>query len=716
MSAGYHDALRLTVAARLGIADGYYDIAGTWHPTKPETLDHLTQAWGLPVGTRGEAEDSLAHLIDRDRSRLVPPSCVVIAGADGIAVPVRLPAGTQTATVAWTLTQEDGAVVTGSVSVAALRALPTSGGGVIDATLSLPTVPLGYHQLTLEVAGRTSQSHLIVAPSAAYTVDHVVGDAKVWGVLTQLYGLRGSGDDGHGRLTQLDELASTVAAAGGAFVGVNPLHARFPADAGLVSPYNPSSRRFYDPVYADLYRLPEMAGARRPAAPEGSIVDYTKVYAAFAADLAQAFSRFQTTADATRRAAFAAFLEDGGEPLRRFALFHALHADQIAHGAPPDWRDWPEPLRDPASADVAAFATAHAEDVDRHRFAQWVVDCQLSQSADHAGTAGLSLGLYADLAVGVAPWCADAWADPALFVPDLSIGAPPDPFSPTGQVWGLSPYHPDTLAETGYAAFVATIRAAMRPAGVVRIDHVLGLVRQFWVPERATAAYGTYVAQPFDAMMRIIALESVRNRACVVGEDLGTVPAGLRDAMADVGMLGCCVLPFERVGKTDLFGRASTYRSSAVVSASTHDLPTVRGFWEGRDIDWRSLLHLFPDPAQAEVERVARSDDKVKLLAALKDAGLWEGDPETDAELPFTAGHLIQIHRFLARTPSRLLAVQLEDLAGDAEQANLPGTMEGHPNWRRRPSRSTAAIFDDQVVQAILAAVDEDRRDPGLTV
>ena len=716
MPAAYHDALRRAVAARLGIADGYYDIAGTRHPTKPETLDHLTAAWGAPVGTEGEAADSLGRLIDRDRARWLPPTAVVTAEPAGIALPVRLPTDRLGPRLAWTVELEDGGSLTGGVAVDALVPSPSSGGGRLDTSLTLPDLPLGYHRVRLEMAGRTASAHLIVAPLRAFPVDEVIGEHRVWGVLTQLYGLRGTGDDGHGRLTHLDALSDRVGALGGAFVGVNPLHARFPADAGLVSPYNPSSRRFYDPLYADLYRLPELAGEIRPTATDAAIVDYPAVYARFAADLARAFTRFTATADAQRRADFAAFVEAGGEPLHRFALFHALHADRIADGVPPDWRDWPAELRTPDGPRVAAFAETHGTAIDRHRFAQWVVDRQLMQSAAHARGTGLALGLYADLAVGVAPWCADAWADPALFVPTLSIGAPPDPFSPTGQVWGLSPYHPETLAQTGYAAFVATIRAAMRPAGVVRIDHVLGLVRQFWVPDGATAEYGTYVAQPFEAMLRIIALESVRNRCCVVGEDLGTVPDGLRDAMAAVGMLGCCVLPFERVGGDALFTRASAYRKAAVVSASTHDLPTLRGFWEGRDIDWREGLGLFPDSGQADAERATRQADKVKLLAALKDAGLWEGDPEADATLPFGPGLLVQIHRFLARTPSRLLAIQFEDLAGDAEQANLPGTLHGHPSWRRRPTRPIDTVFDDPAVHFLLKAIAVDRIDPTSTV
>lgn len=716
MPAAYHDALRRAVAARLGIADGYYDIGGTWHPTKPETLDHLTAAWGVPVDTQGAAADSLGRLIAQDRARWLPPTVVVTADSAGVAVPVRLPIDGPGARLAWTVELETGESVTGCTAVDTLVPAAASGGDRLETQLKLSDLPLGYHQLRLEMADRSASAHLIVAPPRAFAVDEVIGERRAWGVLTQLYGLRGAGDDGHGRLTQLDELSDRVGALGGAFVGVNPLHARFPADAGLVSPYNPSSRRFYDPLYADLYRLPELAGEVRPPASDAAIVDYPAVYTRYAADLARAFTRFSATADADRRADFAAFVEAGGEPLRRFALFHALHADRIAEGAPPDWRDWPAELRTPDDPRVAAFAETHGEAIDRHRFAQWVVDGQLMDSAAHARGTGLALGLYADLAVGVAPWCADAWADPALFVPNLSIGAPPDPFSPTGQVWGLSPYHPETLAQTGYAAFVATIRAAMRPAGVVRIDHVLGLVRQFWVPDGATAEHGTYVAQPFEAMLRIIALESVRNRCCVVGEDLGTVPDGLRDAMAAVGMLGCCVLPFERVGGDALFARASTYRKAAVVSASTHDLPTVRGFWEGRDIDWREGLGLFPDPGQAEAERATRRADKVKLLAALKDAGLWQGDPEADATLPFGPGLLVQIHRFLARTPSRLLAVQLEDLAGDAEQANLPGTLHGHPSWRRRPTRPIEAVFDDPTVHLLLKAVAVDRADPAVTV
>lgn len=695
------------IADLVGIATRHTDALGVSHEPGEETLACLIAAFGLPIEP-SEATEALA-----ERRRAAPfglaPMEIIAAEADAPQLQLRLPQGASLAE--WHCRLEGGGEHQGRSDGERL-VLP---GGL----------PLGYHRLGLEAAGIAAEIDLVVAPPACHLGPALAPGARSWGLTTQLYGLRGARDWGIGDFTDLAALCHRAGALGAATVGINPLHALFAAEPRHDSPYSPSSRLWLDYLYIDVTAVPGFAddAAARALAPEAAIaavrraelVDYAAVAAMKRPVLEALFRRFRKRgARAALAADLRAFREAGGEALAAFATFEALHEHFLASGGPFSWHEWPAAMRDPKSGEVAKFAKAHAERIGFFRFLQWQADRQLAAAAVAGREAGLAIGLYRDLAVGVNPHGAEAWADQGLVVPEASIGAPPDALSRAGQNWGLAPLNPLELRRRGFAPLIAALRANMRHAGVLRIDHVMSLQRLYWVPGGAPATAGAYVNYPFPEMLRLVALESLRQGCAVIGEDLGTVPEGFRDTMQQAGVLSYRVVVFERRGDGS-FTPPADYPPLAAATAATHDLATLKGFWVGRDIEWRRRLSLYPDANAEATEAVERGRDRHLLLDALVREGLLA--PEQRAELlpdggepVFTTALGEAILGYLARSRSRLALVQLEDVAGEAEQANLPGTTEAHPNWRRRLSARLEDLLEGPALARVAALVIAERR------
>jgi 4-alpha-glucanotransferase len=509
-------------------------------------------------------------------------------------------------------------------------------------------------------------------------------DGRAWGVTYQLYGLRSPRNAGIGDFEDLARMTEIAAEAGADFIGVNPLHALFLAAPEACSPYSPSSRRFLNPLYIALDRL----GAEPPPDLEDTrasgLIDYAEIgrlkrEALFRRyhDLGEEAFNLPAAQD------FAEFAADRGAALRSFAIFETLSQSIVTEGGPAGWHGWPEAFKSPASAEVETFAHEHEADVRFHMWLQWIADMQLAEAQQRARAAGMRIGLYLDIAVGVSPDGAETWMDRAAVVPGVRVGSPPDPFNDRGQDWGLAPQSPTALREHDCAGFVSVINAAMRHAGAVRIDHVMGLMRLYWIPEGSTAADGAYVHYPLDDLLHQLSQASHRHHCVVIGEDLGTVPPGFRDILRNAEIQGYRVLYFERDGNA--FRAPESYLREALACVSTHDLPTLRGWWSGSDIEVRERAGVCSSEAAAGW-RTQRAEERHALLARLVASGLAQ---ESALAAFSAAGELpdeirVAVHRLLARTPSRLVAVQLEDLAGITDQANLPGTIDEHPNWRRR--------------------------------
>ncbi|WP_439578542.1 4-alpha-glucanotransferase [Elioraea sp.] len=635
------------LAEEAGLAVEWRDNAGRINTVAPDTLRAVLAAMGFPADREAAIAASRAALAAR--AAALPPVLTMTVGADGVAVPA--------ATVGerWRLVLENGTTREGTL-VAGWNGEPR-----------LPALDVpGWH--VLELGGR--RATVAAAPPRCVSLD---GNERIWGLAAQVYALRRAGDRGVGDHGALALLGEAAAREGAACLAMSPQHALFAADPHRYGPYAPSSRLFLNPLHADP-ALVFPGAASAPAVDDGDLVDWPAVSSRTLAAFRALFARH------TDDPRFAAFRAREGRPLEDHARFEVLHAHHVARGGAYDWRRWPPPFRDPRSAEVASFARAHEGEAAFHAFLQFLADASLAETQRRLGDAGMAIGLITDLAVGADPAGSQAWSAPEQILTGVSVGAPPDAFSPLGQDWGLTAFSPTALADTGYAGFLGVLRAALRHAGGVRIDHVMGLARLWLIPPGATAREGVYVRYPLDDLLRLIALESWEHRAIVIGEDLGTLPEGFRDRLEAAEVLGMRVLWFERDG-AGVFTDPARWSRRAVAMTTTHDLPTVVGWWQGRDIDWRRRLDRFPDAASADAEEAARDRDRAALWQAMCRSGAASGAPPGEADAASVADAAI---RHVGSAASVLTLLPLEDACALAEQPNLPGTVDGHPNWRRR--------------------------------
>lgn len=638
-------AVLAELALEAGLTRHYWDGAGreTWAPD--DTLRAVLAAMDLPAETDAEAAESLSALRATRAARRLPPWVVAEAGR-----PVRVPfAGA--AALGWRLELEDGSLLK---------------EGEAEGEIALPALPMGYHWLS---AG-SERAVVLAAPASLPDVP------RGWGVMAPIYGLKPEGQGAIGDYADLGHMAAALAGHGAGFLGINPVHAGFPQDPRSFSPYSPSHRGRYSTLHIHVPGAPEL-----PA--DGPLVDYAAVLSAQETALEAAFEAFQRDPDP----AFAIWRQGEGEPLEQFALHQALSE---RHGA--FWPRWPAGLEGPDTLAARSFAAQFPERVTAHCWRQWIAGAQMAEAQASARSAGMRHGLYLDLAVGTHPDGAEVWADPDLFAHGVSLGAPPDDFAPQAQVWALAPMRPDRLIERGFAPLVQILRRQLRYSGILRIDHILGFERAFWVP--AGGSDGAYVAMPRDALLALARIEATRADAVIVGEDLGVIPDGLRAALSGANIFGCRVAMFERHWQGDgSFIAPADYPERVMASFGSHDLPLWRGWRAGRDIDWRIKLG---DMAEAEAEhaRVARARDV---------AGF-------DRATAAPCGDYVGPARFLAQARARLVALQLEDIMEAHEQPNLPGTVYDHPNWRRRLPRGAETLTNDINLKQIAAIMAENRR------
>lgn len=544
-----------------------------------------------------------------------------------------------------------------AVSEETLRALVEAFG--IDAPSRKP--PAGIDEALREAK-----------PPQCY-VSEDLSRTRIWGLTCQLPGLASARNLGIGDFADLEEFCRVAGAAGADFVGLNPLHAMFWSDPGRYSPFSPSNRSMLNPLYLavdwidgyeDLHEeeMEEAARLRKRA-----LVDNPAVSRLKDEILRRLFDRFQATS--ASRPDFDAFCERGGEPLLAHAWFETVSAAMVAEGRGAGWMDWPESLRDRTSDTVRHIVTDHAEEVEYHLWLQWQVDRQLGRVRETARRSGMRIGLYLDLAVGVSADGSATWTDPDLVVPSLSVGAPPDAFSTGGQDWGLAPLSPTALAERDGAPFAETLGAVMRHAGALRIDHAMSVARLWLIPRGMPARAGAYVRYPLSRLLATLADTSRREGCIVIGEDLGVVPKGFRPLMAQRHFHGYRVFHFEFDAKTGL--ETGDWPADAMACIGTHDMPTFPGWWSMRDLELRASLGLLTGDAlrHTRKERVVERKALQRMLREASD------DPSTLS---------LKLHEFVARSPGRLFAVQVEDALGLVDQVNIPGTTDEYPNWRRK--------------------------------
>jgi 4-alpha-glucanotransferase len=491
------------------------------------------------------------------------------------------------------------------------------------------------------------------------------GDARrLWGIAVQLYSVRSQRNCGIGDFRDLRDIIRIAARAGASAVGLNPLHALFLDRPDMASPYAPNSRLFLNPLYIALDDLDwfepsesdELADLKQT-----DLVDYPRVAKLKLATLRSAYDRFLESAASQQKEEFEAFRVARGDALIRFSCFEVLRA---RYGFP--WKEWPQPFANGDGAAIAELCRTDARECGFVQFMQWLADRQLARCRDEAANSGMPIGLYLDLAVGVDPSGADAWINQRTTVPELAVGAPPDELQPAGQNWGLAPFNPHALAENNFAAFRELLAAPMRHAGAVRLDHVLGLMRLYVVPPGKSDAEGAYIRFPFERLLRVVAEESQHYRCIFIGEDLGTVPEGFRETAARWGVWSYRVMIFER-RHDGSFKSPEDYPAQALATFNTHDLPSFAGWMAGHDLGLKRGLGL--DPGESDEQR----ENSRRALQQLLSQYRGVGQPEIAA-----------VASFLGATPSRLVTMNIEDLLGVADQVNIPGTVEQHPNWRRR--------------------------------
>ena len=669
------------LAAAAGIHLQWWEVNGTRHIISTDTKRSLLAAMRLPAATEAQARDSLGHLAATRDRRLLPYA--LSQDSDRPAM-LRLAAGHASRPPKLIVALEDGSHHALDISAAELcqeRGID----GRIDRfwRASLPTLPIGRHRLMREDAFDIV-CNVTISPMRAFLPPALQGSGRRFGVAAQLYTLRRQNDRGIGDFNTLRQLAVEAAAQGAATVALNPMHALFPQQPERASPYQPSDRRFLDPIYLDL---PQDVGCIR----DSKNVDYAAIRARKQITFEHNFGVWQKSGEDA--AGFEDFVAKGGQALARFATFEA-----IAEVRPREpWTAWPDTLR------RADTATADPVRIRFHQYLQWQCERQLSAAAAEGRRCGLELGLLRDLAVGAAPDGAEAWANADGLAHGVSIGAPPDPFAAEGQIWGLPPPDPQALLRDGFAMFSQLLAANMRHAGGLRIDHVMGFSRLFWVPDGATGAQGAYVDYPLQGLLAQLTLESARRHCLVVGEDLGTVPAGLRETLSDADILGYRVLMMERDGYS--FRSATTYPSHALACVTTHDLPPLAGWWEGTDIAEDGSLGRIP-PNRLAGALTAREMDRMALTEALRqDRIVTQVTTATTLPADIAAG----AHSFVARSPASLMLVQVDDLAGARIGINLPGTDTERPNWRRRLSPRLPELLRSDLAQSILDSVRRER-------
>jgi glycogen operon protein len=681
-------ALLARLAETAGIATFWHEISGARYDVPEDTLRALLGALGLPAGRDGEVLHSLVML---SAPRALPQALTCQANA------VRVPLALADRPARLCLRLEEGGEQHFDIAPDAgetRRFVSPDGRAAAHRLVALPPLPEGRHILFDEAAPRAF-CHLAVVPRRAFLPPSLDAGGRRFGIAAQIYALRRAGDQGIGDFRAVAEFAELAAREGAAVLGLSPPHALFPTDRGRASPYHPCDRRFLDPIFLDVASLPFVADAPEvhaalaaheqvfAALAARDSVDHRAVWEAKHAVLRAAWRSLPGMPRA--RAALEAFIQYGGKPLAHFCAYTAI-AEAEGHS---DARRWPEGLRHGEDAGVADFAARHADAVGFVAFQQMLADAQLAE----AGRAGA--GLYRDLAVGAAPDGAEPWSGDMRYLPGFEVGAPPDPFAAEGQVWGLPPPDPRSAHATGHAAFARLLRANMRHAAALRIDHVLGLRRLFLVPQGAKGRDGAYLAYPFEEMLGQVALESQRARCMVVGEDLGTVPEGMGEALQSANVLSYRVLWFER--REAAFIPPAAWPRRAAACVSTHDLPTLAGFWTGADLKERASLGLLGDVDAAMAERAR---DRAALCDMLAGEGKLPAGASADGALSDALA--AAIHALVASTPSALMLVQAEDLAGEEVAVNLPGTDWQRPNWRRRLAVPIDTLPDVARARAVL--------------
>ncbi|MEO7588010.1 MAG: 4-alpha-glucanotransferase [Arachnia sp.] len=695
------------LAEYFGIALEFRDWKDRDLEISQESVIAVLHALGVDASTENSRAAALSEVSERGWRRVLPP-CTVVEHGHGVSIDVHVPAGTR---VELSLVLESGERREGQQIDNWEPDRWISGALRGEATFWFGgELPLGYHHLLAHSEeGRFEATLVVTPPHLGFPA--AMRDGRTWGYATQLYSVTSKKSWGVGDLTDLADLVAWSGAEQGAgHVLINPLHAAQPTPPMEPSPYLPASRRFVNPLYIRPESIQEFAGldrhtrsrvarlrkSLRPVAGVARAIDRDGAWRVKREALRLVFAAGRRPA---RQIALDHYARREGASLRDFATWCAL-SEEFGN----DWHDWPQDYQRVDAPDVAAFAEAHADDVSFHIWLQWVASLQVSAAQTVAEEVGMPVGVLTDLAVGVSGSSAETWTMPDLFADGVTVGAPPDDYNQAGQDWGQPPWRPDKLEEVAYAPFREMVAAAMRRVGGVRIDHIIGLFRLWWVPQGLGPRHGTYVRNNHEALIGILALEAHRAHALVVGEDLGTVEPWVRQYLSRRGILGTSVLWFEHDDGRPL--EAHRWREYCLASVTTHDLPPTLGYLAGDHVRLRDSLGLLTEPLQEELE--AARDEQSGWLNKLVDDGVLDADHrDNPAEV------MLALHRYLLHTPSRVLLASLGDAVGERRTQNQPGTINEYPNWRVPLGDATGRavtledVFDAELPKRLAAVMND---------
>jgi 4-alpha-glucanotransferase len=683
------------VAIEAGIAAGYINAHGKQQAIAAATKRELLEAMGWASGVPHAVESPI-------------PVVKVFTLGSRLALPIGGEGEFQ-----WQLKLESGAVSQGRTGAKMTLALP---GRVTE----------GYHQLTLTQESQSWECRIIVAPKRCFEPDALLEGKKLWGACVQLYTLRSENNWGIGDFGDLRQLVKHMGQRGGAFVGLNPIHSLYPGNPVAASPYSPSSRRWLNVIYIDVnavedFQLSDAAQAwwREPHTQKilhevrnSAWVDYARVMPLKLAGLHLAHQRFVTrSASDPLQKAYQKFCREGGESLYQQAAYDALYAHLAKQsGEATGWPHWPEKYHSAQSAAVKAFCQQYESEVDFYQWLQWLAEYQFGRCYHDSQQADMPIGLYRDLAVGVVEGGAETWGDRDVYCLKASVGAPPDILGPLGQNWDLRPMDPHVMVRRAYQPFIDLLRANMTSCGALRIDHVMTLLRLWWIPYGETADNGAYVQYPVDDLLAILALESQRHRCMVIGEDLGTVPVEIVSKLREGGVYSYKVLYFERDSENN-FRAPQSYPVQAMATITTHDLPTLRGYWQSDDLALGKKLGLYRDEEVLTELYADRARARQGLLNGLHHYGCVPKSTGHNADAMHMTPTLNRgLQRYVADSACALLGLQPEDWLDMQEPVNIPGTSDEYPNWRRKLTRTLEDMFADDEVNKLIKDLDKRRR------
>lgn len=673
-----------------GIVPEYYDIKGNLHRTSHDTKRAILSSMGIDI----DSLDSLKRELRKRRLgpwlNIIEPVYVLSVNEKPLRIPLYIPIedGREGVSVDISISEDNRDKrefrfvckdIIEELSIDGKRYIRTEFVDNHDYTPGYYDVEIVLHHYDSNLDGLKRDSRLILSPDSAYLPD---GLKKYLGLSVNLYSLRSKRNMGIGDFGDLETLIKWFSAMGGHLIGINPLHAITNKMPFGISPYSPLSRLYKNFIYLDMDRIgveKDTGTVRRLR--RSRLIDYEGVASLKLGMIKKSFERFlkedyEKGSELDRD--FKGYLNEEGRGLQLFATYMAL-SERFGSS---DWQSWPEDYQRPDSETVRAFMKDSRRDILFYQYIQWLVERQESGICKVAREAGMPIGIYHDLAIGAIRGSADVWSNRSLYALDMDVGAPPDDFSPDGQNWGFPPIMPDKLRESGYEQFIQTIRKNMKYAGALRIDHALGIFRLFWIPKGMSPVDGAYVRYPHEDLLRIIALESVRNKTIIVAEDLGTIGENVRESLRRFRMLSYRLFYFERRYPDPDFLPPSDYPELALSAVTTHDLPTLYGYWIGRDIEERKRLGKYPDDEVWKREIEERKRDRSLIIEALKREGLLSVDLEVPDQM--TEGLCLAIYRYLMKTPSKIVLISLDDMLGRLNQQNMPGITEGYPNWRQK--------------------------------